>query len=218
MLLTYLIDIASGVLAVLPFLILLEIMAYRLIPSLPLKHLLGDGLLCLILAALLSLAGVPGFFEWKIDCTVNLIPFSDITAAPLQYLFCFLLFILPGFILPLLYPTLHNRRYCLLYGFLLSFTIELLRIFSVHSSSVDHLIVNTAGIVAGYALYMLICRFFPGFGASCLLPTECLRKHPSLKWEHVALTASALAGALVLSPVMKGMCWHMLTQTIPYGK
>lgn len=55
-LLTYLIDIASGVLAVLPFLILLEIMAYRLIPSLPLQHLLGDGLLCLILAALLSRA------------------------------------------------------------------------------------------------------------------------------------------------------------------
>ena len=186
-LLTYLIDIASGVLAVLPFLILLEIMAYRLIPSLPLQHLLGDGLLCLILAALLSLTGVPGFLEWKIDFKINLIPFSDISAAPMQYFFCFLLFLLPGFILALLYPVLRSRR-CILYGFLLSFTIELLRIFSVHSSSVDHLIVNTAGIFAGYALYMLICRFFP------------------------ALTASALAGALILSPVMKGMCWHMFSQ------
>lgn len=211
-LLTYLIDIASGVLAVLPFLILLEIMAYRLIPSLPLQHLLGDGLLCLILAALLSLTGVPGFLEWKIDFKINLIPFSDISAAPMQYFFCFLLFLLPGFILALLYPVLRSRRRCILYGFLLSFTIELLRIFSVHSSSVDHLIVNTAGIFAGYALYMLICRFFPNFGTSCQLPQECLSKYPSLKWEHMALTASALAGALILSPVMKGICWHMFSQ------
>ena len=64
------IDAASGALAVLPFLIILEIVARRLIPFLPLRHLVGEGMLSFLLAALLSVAQVPGFYEFYADLRV----------------------------------------------------------------------------------------------------------------------------------------------------
>ena len=44
--LTILIDTGAGFFSMLPFLILLEILARKEIPYIPLKHLIGDGIFC----------------------------------------------------------------------------------------------------------------------------------------------------------------------------
>ena len=47
--LTILIDTGAGFFSMLPFLILLEILARKEIPYIPLKHLIGDGIFCFFL-------------------------------------------------------------------------------------------------------------------------------------------------------------------------
>ena len=102
--LSFFIDAASGVLAVLPFLIILEIAARRLIPVLPLRHLAGAGLLSFLLAALLSVAHVPGLYQFCAGLRFSLVPFSQIPVHPLWYALYLLFFLLLGTMLPLLFP------------------------------------------------------------------------------------------------------------------
>ena len=201
--LSFFIDAASGVLAVLPFLIILEIAARRLIPVLPLRHLAGAGLLSFLLAALLSVAHVPGLYQFCAGLRFSLVPFSQIPVHPLWYALCFLFFLLLGTILPLLFTFFQKMGVCILYGFGFALTIELLRIFTLHSSGVDALIAAAGGACCGYFIFLLIRRMFPGFCASCLLTADCIRRHPALKWEGCLLTLSALGSALLLAPLIR---------------
>lgn len=177
------IDAASGALAVLPFLIILEIVARRLIPFLPLRHLVGEGMLSFLLAALLSVAQVP--------------------LHPLWYALYFLFFSALGAMLPLLFSFFQKMSVCLLYGLGVALLIELLRIFTLHTSGVDALIIAAAGAFFGYALFRLIRRLFPTFCSSCLLTADCLSIYPSLKWESAMITLSALGSALLFAPLIR---------------
>lgn len=201
--LSFFIDAASGALAVLPFLMILEIAARRLIPVLPLKHLIGDGLLSFLLAALLSIAQVPGLYELCADLQFSLVPFSQIPAHLFWYALYFFFFLLLGTMLPLLFPFFQKMSTCILYGFGFALVIELLRIFTLHTSGVDALIAAVGGAACGYALFLLIRRLFPVFCASCLLTADCIRRHPALKWEGCLLTLSALGSALLLAPLIR---------------
>lgn len=200
---SFFIDAVSGALAVLPFLIILEIAARRLIPILPLRHLIGDGIFSFLLAALLSIAQVPGFYEFCADLEFSFVPFSQITVHPLWYGLYFLFFLLLGTMLPLLFSFFQKMGVCILYGFGFALTIELLRIFTLHSSGVDALIAAVVGSFCGYSLFLLIRRMLPGFCASCLLTADCIRRHPALKWEGCLLTLSALGSALLLAPLIR---------------
>lgn len=197
------IDAASGALAVLPFLIILEIVARRLIPFLPLRHLVGEGMLSFLLAALLSVAQVPGFYQFYADLRFNLTPFSQIPLHPLWYALYFLFFSALGAMLPLLFSFFQKMSVCLLYGLGVALLIELLRIFTLHTSGVDALIIAAAGAFFGYALFRLIRRLFPAFCSSCLLTADCLSIHPSLKWESAMITLSALGSALLFAPLIR---------------
>lgn len=201
--LSFFIDAVSGVLAVLPFLIILEIAARRLIPFLPLRHLVGDGILSFLLAALLSVAQVPGLYEFCADLQFSLTPFSQIRLYPFWYALYFLFFFAVGAILPLLFSFFQKMSVCILYGLGISLLVELLRIFTLHTSGVDALIAAAAGIWGGYAFFLLLRRFFPAFCSSCLLTADCLSVHPSLKWESAMLTLSALGSALLFAPLIR---------------
>lgn len=201
--LSFIIDAVSGALAVLPFLIILEIAARRLIPILPLRHLIGDGLFSFLLAALLSIAQVPGFYEFCADLEFSPVPFSQITVHPLWYGLYFLFFLMLGAMLPLLFSFFQKMGICILYSFGFSLTIELLRIFTLHTSGTDALITAVGGAACGYSLFLLIRRLVPGFCRSCLLTADCLCKHPALKWEGCLLTLSALGSALLLAPLIR---------------
>lgn len=201
--LSFFIDAASGALAVLPFLIILEIAARRLIPFLPLRHLVGEGMLSFLLAALLSIAQVPGLYEFCADLRFSLTPFSQIPLHPLWYALYFLFFSVLGAMLPLLFSFFQKMSVCILYGLGFALLIELLRVFTLHTSGVDALIAAAAGAFCGYALFLLIRRLFPAFCSSCLLTADCLSIHPSLKWESVMITLSALGSALLFAPLIR---------------
>ena len=67
------------------------------------------------------------------------------------------MFIPTGIVLPILYRQLDNFWKVLAAGAFLSLCIEILQLpFSVRASDVDDLILNTLGVVIGYAVYAVV--------------------------------------------------------------
>lgn len=69
------------------------------------------------------------------------------------------MFIPSGVLLPLLYKKLSRFWQVVGAGFLLSLCIEIMQLpFSERASDVDDLILNTAGVIIGYGIYVLVKR------------------------------------------------------------
>ena len=67
------------------------------------------------------------------------------------------MFIPSGIVLPIIYKELNSFWKVVGAGALLSLSIEILQLpFSVRASDVDDLILNTAGVAIGYAIYALV--------------------------------------------------------------
>ncbi len=67
------------------------------------------------------------------------------------------LFIPSGIVIPIIYKKLDSFIKTVGVGFLLSLTIEILQLpFAVRASDVDDLIMNTAGVIVGYAIVAVI--------------------------------------------------------------
>lgn len=226
------IDAAAGFLSALPFLIILEILARRQIPALPLRHLIGDGIFCFFLSAILSVTGIPAVYELKPGININLIPFADLASNTLQYAENLLLFLPVGFLLPVLFPHFRNALRCVRYGFFFSLAVELMQLFCLRATDIDDLIMNTLGCAAGYGLFLLLQNLCPALAqnfaplhtvnenAAEACPSgqvrRCNKKEPPalLKLETHFLTAASWAGGLLLTPAIKELIWGILTLSV----
>lgn len=85
-----------------------------------------------------------------------------------------------GFFIPLLYPKLGRFKATVLYGFLVSLLIECTQLFLCRETDIDDLILNTIGVILGYAVYIAFKKLIPIFaqklydeahsnGSKCLL-------------------------------------------------
>lgn len=221
-LLSLIIDAAAGFFSALPFLILLEILACRQIPALPLMHLIGDGIFCFFLSVILSITGIPAVYELHPNVNINLIPLVDITSNTLQYLENLLLFLPAGLLLPLLFPDFRNALRCVRYGFFFSLAVELVQLLCYRATDIDDLLMNTLGCAAGYGLFLLVKKCVPSFADRFLpqpaLSSDSAQARPSsqkeppalLKLEAHFLTAAAWAGALLLTPAVKHVIWALI--------
>ena len=81
--------------------------------------------------------------------------FVDIFSCPEQYLLNILLFVPMGFFAPLLWKTYRKEQNIILLGFVCSLCIELLQMFCGRTTDVDDLLMNTAGALFGYWLFLL---------------------------------------------------------------
>lgn len=206
-----LIDAGAGILSVLPFLILLEVLIRKLIPFLPLKHLIGCGIFCGFLSVVLSVTGVPAIYEMQLDININLLPFVDLTSNTLQYIENILLFLPAGALLPLLYKKFQKLSRCALYGFLFSLAIELMQLFCFRTTDLDDLLTNTLGTIAGFGIFALLQKLYPPVADEFSIPAEKAEKLPALfELEVHFLTAAAWAGALLLTPVIKNIIWALV--------
>ncbi len=204
-----LVNFAAAFLSVLPFLILLEILARKQIGDLPLKHTIADALLCFFIAAILAVTGVPGIYEFHADINVNFVPFADIFTNTPQYIENIILFLPVGFLLPLLFPAFQKLRRTTLYGFVFSLAIEILQLFSFRATDIDDVLMNTLGAVAGFGLFSLLRKLYPPIAGEISLPDKCRKLHPSLRLEPALLTGAAWAAALLLIPAVKELIWEI---------
>ena len=208
--LTILIDTGAGFFSMLTFLILLEILARKEIPYIPLKHLIGDGLFCFFLSAILALTGVPSFYEMRLPSGWNVAPFQSILADPIQSLGKILLFLPMGFLLPLLFRKYQKPSRCLLYGLSFSLIVEIWQLFSFRSMSVDDLLLNMLGMAAGFGLFSLWRLLWPPTAEVMSLSDQTLSSLPAmLELESGFLTAAACAGALFMTSAVRGWIWRI---------
>ena len=209
-LLSILIDTGAGFLSMLPFLILLEILARREIPYIPLKHLIGDGIFCFFLSSILALAKVPSFYEMRLPSGWNIVPFRGILEEPAQAVSKILLFLPLGFLLPLLFRKYQKPSRCLVYGILFSGAMELWQLFSFHSMNIDDLLLNALGMAAGYGLFALWCIIWPPTAEVMSLSDQTLASLPALlELETGILTAAACAGAFFMTSAVRGWIWKI---------
>lgn len=194
----------AGLLSISPFLILLEIMARKQIPQLPLRHMLGSGLFCLTLSAILSVSGIPAVYSMKLHAGLSLIPFADIVQNAERLLKGFLLFLPIGALLPFLYRHYQRLSCCVRYGFLFSLAIEALQLFTVHAADITDLLTNTFGTAAGYGIFALFRKLYPPSAADFSLSDAQIQKLPALfRLEAQILTAAAWAAALLFAPAIR---------------
>lgn len=143
----------------------------------PVPHIAGVYVFCFTLVFILVSTSVPGLFHNSFEPIINLIPFADISFNGLHYLVNMLLFIPMGFLLPALWLKFEKKRLTFPYGLFFSLSIELIQLFNNRISDIDDLIMNTAGIVLGYYLFILIKRLLPKISALTIDKTN------HWKWE-----------------------------------
>ncbi len=207
--LTILIDTGAGFLSMLPFLILLEILARREIPYIPLKHLIGDGVFCFFLSSVLALTGVPSFYEMRLP-SWSAASFSGILSDPAGALGKVLLFLPLGFLLPLLFRKYQKPSRCLLYGFLFSLAMQVWQLFSFRSMNAGDLLWNMLGMIAGFGLFALWRALWPPTAEAMSLSDKALSSLPALlELESGFLTAAACAGAFFMTSAVRGWIWKI---------
>lgn len=205
------IDVAAGFLSMLPFLIVLEILARRQIPSLSLKHIIGDGIFCFFLSIILSITGIPAIYRLHFDPNINLHPFADLAGNGLQYIENILLFVPVGLLLPALFSRFQKLSRCAAFGFFFSLSVEIMQLFSFRATDIDDLLMNTLGTLAGFGLFTLLQKLSPSLAQMFLLPEDKLNELPALfELEAHFLTAAAWAGALLFTSAITNLIWTLL--------
>lgn len=126
-------------------------------------HIIAVYAFCFAVLFILSATGVPDVHNFKFieGISLNLIPFKDIFKNYIQYVQNVLLFIPFGFLPPLLWREFEKKQPVFVSGFLFSFFIEIMQIFSYRTTDIDDLIMNTAGTVSGFYLFIFVKKIFP---------------------------------------------------------
>lgn len=205
---TFAVSAGAGALSISPFLILMEILARKQIPMIPLRHLLGSGLFALSLSAILAAADVPAFYEMRFNPSLSLIPFAGFSECAPQYLHNILLFLPVGLLLPLLYRKFRRLSRCALYGALLALAIELMHLLNFNNTDINSLLMNVLGTLAGYGIFALFEKLYPPVAEDfSISPAQTENLHALFGLEVSILTAAAWMAALFLIPAFKSVIW-----------
>ena len=104
-----------------------------------------------------------------------------------------------GFLLPLFWRYFGRAKRTILFGFGVSLSIELIQLIAGGVTSVDDLILNTAGAAAGFALAKLLLRACPR-----LAP----KRQGRAQWAYPLACWAAVVALATLSDVMTlGLIW-----------
>lgn len=107
--------------------------------------------------AMLNVVGIPSaqYIRWNPE--INWIPFQDISSANIVGMVLNVLMFVPfGAFLPIYFAKFRKVSATALVGLLMSFTIELLQLFTFRVTDIDDLIMNTLGTLLGYGIGAVI--------------------------------------------------------------
>ncbi len=105
--------------------------------------------------------------DFAVSADVSLVPFADLLAISqanggagrlIQIGGNILLFVPLGFLLPLCWEGWRNMKRVIGFGFAMSLFIECNQLFNYRATSIDDLILNTAGAAAGFLCYLVLIR------------------------------------------------------------
>lgn len=101
-----------------------------------------------------------------LDDSINLIPLAEMDW--LGYILNIFMFMPLGFLLPLIWKSFRQARKTVLYGFLMSLSIEVCQLFCFRTTDIDDLIMNTVGAFFGFLCWKLLKRLFPQAGEQAM--------------------------------------------------
>lgn len=176
---------------------------------------------CGVLVLLIYLLGVglvtgPSFYQLLAgrlpEPKLELIPFVDIVgvvvdsvvhhhgAGIILNIFGNIVLFMPlGFLLPLFWSYFGSAKRTILFGLCMSFSIELIQLIAGGVTSVDDLILNTAGAALGYALAKLLL---------CVRPRLAPRRDNRAAWSFpLTCWLTVIVAATVTDVMALGLIW-----------
>ena len=130
-------------------------------------------LFAVYLSGMFAVAGLPDIRYIRYDPHFNFVPFAYMFSDYTNSLLNVVLFFPLGLCLPLFWGPFRRMWRTLVFGFLVSFLIEFLQIFTYRASDVNDLITNTLGTLLGWCIGKTLLHFFPG-----IRPTDRTREIP----------------------------------------
>ena len=171
----------------------------RLKTSVP--HVVAAYLFCLALVATLSVVGMPAVHDLAFSPIINPVPFAEISENPIHYMLNVMQFVPFGFMLPMLWKKFEKLGFVLLFGSLFSLSIEIFQSFCVRVTDIDDLIMNTAGTLVGYLLFLCAKRIVPKISVFSIVSEN------HWKWEPYFYFAFAWFIMIFIQPYF--LIWHM---------
>lgn len=173
----------AGLLAMAPVMVLYQMILWRkakelLVPFSPV-HTGGTVLFSFLIIGILSVTGIPSVYRMEWHPEYNFAPLMDITVSPVPYLLNVVLFLPLGFVLPMLWKCFQKPGKTIVHGFLFSLMIELMQLFNYRATDIDDLLMNTAGTVLGYMVFLLVRKSTPKMvftlrgGQASASPSQC---------------------------------------------
>jgi glycopeptide antibiotics resistance protein len=167
-------------------------------------HAAGVCVFYLVLAAMLSVTGVPDLYSLTVDTAFNIIPFADLFSNFTQYVLDAVLFVPFGFLLPALWRRFEKKRETFLCGFFMALLIELTQIFTFRSTDIDDLLMNSAGTVIGCFLFEAVKKAIPKISALSVEPTGRWRAEPYFCFGAVWLVM------FLIQPFAANWLWELI--------
>ena len=146
------------------------------------------------------------------DARINLRPFNDLIANRGAGYSLFglvtnaILFMPLGIILPSLWKKFEGISNTLLAGILVSLTIEIFQLLNIRATDIDDLIMNTAGTIIGYLIYLLIFKRF----TSKLKLQEDVNNKPLIKYNAKVFLGTMFALYFFLVPYVNEALFYII--------
>ncbi len=195
-----LLEIMLGIIPLLPMMALFQFVMFKKTKNSGLKiaasHVIATYLFSVVLLSILSATGITAITSSRIEMNINLVPLTELSTNFVQYVENILLFIPFGFLLPMLWKRFEKKQRTFICGFLFSLSIEIMQIFSYRITDIDDLLMNTAGTIAGYFLFIWIKGIFPRLASFSIGDANLW------KWEPVFYFNFAWVSMLFIQPVI----------------
>lgn len=112
------------------------------------------------LTAILALVGFPSVTSFRLDLSINVIPFVGMMSDFDNVCLNILLFVPYGFFLPILWSGFRSTKNVILTGLLTTCVVEISQIFTFRTTDINDLITNALGTIIGYFFTKWITKNF----------------------------------------------------------
>ena len=174
-------------------------------------HIVAVYIFCLALTVIFSITDIPSVYVLELDAVMNFVPFAALSGNFHQYVLNILLFVPVGFLLPALWKKFGKWHLTFACGFLLSLSIEIIQLFNSRITDIDDLLMNTAGAIIGYCLFLLAKRMFPKIAKLSIDG----KNH--WKWEPYACFCFAWGSMLLVQPFVYSLLSRIFFQPFIQG-
>ena len=165
------------------------------------KRTIGYILFSLYFAAMYAVVGLPTSQYFRMDLSLNIIPFMGILSDLENSVLNVILFIPLGIFLPVLWNKFDSLKNTVLFGFGVTAAIEILQIFTLRTTDVNDVITNVSGTVIGYFVATVIKENVSKLHISC-------EKHDDV----YILCCTIFVIMFFIQPLISSYLWSMILQ------